>query len=165
MAVASSRFLVAAAAKESGERQAMRIAFRTGGVAGMFTVGLGLFGATVVVIMFKGNAPSVLEGFGFGAATHIGLSGEASGHFRTPADPDWSEADLAANSYGQGLSATPLQVLTAVSAIANGGRLMQPYIVQSIRDSSGDHPTKPVVVRQPISDQTAATLTSMMKAV
>src|ERR1700722_18789322 len=59
---------VDAAAKESGERRAMRIAFRTGGVAGMFTVGLGLFGAAVVVLMFKGNAPSVLEGFGFGAA-------------------------------------------------------------------------------------------------
>jgi len=59
---------VAAAAKEAGERAAMRIAFRTGGVAGMFTVGLGLFGAAVVVLIYKGNAPSVLEGFGFGAA-------------------------------------------------------------------------------------------------
>ncbi|MBO0809018.1 MAG: sodium-translocating pyrophosphatase, partial [Actinobacteria bacterium] len=59
---------VAAAAKETGERHAMRIAFRTGGVAGMFTVGLGLFGAAVVVLIFRGNAPSVLEGFGFGAA-------------------------------------------------------------------------------------------------
>ncbi|MBO0824455.1 MAG: sodium-translocating pyrophosphatase, partial [Actinobacteria bacterium] len=59
---------VAAAAKESGERAAMRIAFRTGGVAGMFTVGLGLFGAAVVVLIYKGNAPDVLEGFGFGAA-------------------------------------------------------------------------------------------------
>src|SRR5499427_9041507 len=52
---------VAAAAKESGERQAMRIAFRTGGVAGMFTVGLGLLGAAVVVLIYKGDAPSVLE--------------------------------------------------------------------------------------------------------
>src|SRR5436309_10718061 len=59
---------VAAAAKESGERQAMRIAFRTGGVAGMFTVGLGLFGAAIVVLIYKANAPLVLEGFGFGAA-------------------------------------------------------------------------------------------------
>jgi K(+)-stimulated pyrophosphate-energized sodium pump len=59
---------VAAAAKESGEHSAMRIAFRTGGVAGMFTVGLGLFGAAIVVLIFKANAPSVLEGFGFGAA-------------------------------------------------------------------------------------------------
>ncbi|HEY2442573.1 MAG TPA: sodium-translocating pyrophosphatase, partial [Streptosporangiaceae bacterium] len=59
---------VAAAAKESGERLAMRIAFRCGGVAGMFTVGLGLFGAAVVVLLYKANAPVVLEGFGFGAA-------------------------------------------------------------------------------------------------
>ncbi len=59
---------VAAAARESGERHAMRIAFRTGGVAGMFTVGLGLFGAAVVVLIYKANAPNVLEGFGFGAA-------------------------------------------------------------------------------------------------
>ena len=59
---------VAAAARESGENRAMRIAFRTGGVAGMFTVGLGLFGAALVVLLYKSNAPSVLEGFGFGAA-------------------------------------------------------------------------------------------------
>ena len=59
---------VAAAARDGGEQRAMRIAFRTGGVAGMFTVGLGLFGAAVVVLLYKGNAPEVLEGFGFGAA-------------------------------------------------------------------------------------------------
>ncbi len=59
---------VAAAARESGETSAMRIAFRTGGVAGMFTVGLGLFGAAVVVLIYRANAPEVLEGFGFGAA-------------------------------------------------------------------------------------------------
>jgi K(+)-stimulated pyrophosphate-energized sodium pump len=59
---------VAAAARETGERHALRIAFRTGGVAGMFTVGLGLFGAAIVVLAYRGNAPSVLEGFGFGAA-------------------------------------------------------------------------------------------------
>jgi len=61
---------VAAAAREpgGGERRAMRIAFRTGGVAGMFTVGLGLFGAAVVMLIYKQNAPNVLEGFAFGAA-------------------------------------------------------------------------------------------------
>src|SRR5215471_6487565 len=59
---------VAAAARETGERHALRIAFRTGGVAGMFTVGLGLFGAAIVVLIYRGNAPNVLEGFGFGAA-------------------------------------------------------------------------------------------------
>ena len=48
---------VAAAAKDSGEQKAMKIAFRTGGVAGMFTVGLGLFGAAIVVLVYKGEAP------------------------------------------------------------------------------------------------------------
>ena len=59
---------VAAAAREGGERPAFRLAFRTGGVAGMFTVGLGLFGAAIVVLIYRANAPEVLEGFGFGAA-------------------------------------------------------------------------------------------------
>ena len=60
---------VAAAANDvGGEQKAMKIAFRTGGVAGMFTVGLGLFGAALVVLVYKGEAPKVLEGFGFGAA-------------------------------------------------------------------------------------------------
>ncbi|MEX2373878.1 MAG: penicillin-binding protein 2, partial [Dehalococcoidia bacterium] len=52
--------------------------------------------------------------FGLGTPTHVGLSGEAEGTYRTPADPDWYEVDLATNSYGQGLAATPLQMLTAV---------------------------------------------------
>jgi K(+)-stimulated pyrophosphate-energized sodium pump len=60
---------VAAAAREEGGREkATRIAFRTGGAVGMFTVGLGLFGASVVVLVYAGQAPRVLEGFGFGAA-------------------------------------------------------------------------------------------------
>jgi K(+)-stimulated pyrophosphate-energized sodium pump len=60
---------VAAASREKAGREiAMRVAFRTGGVVGMSTVGLGLFGAAVVVLVYAGDAPKVLEGFGFGAA-------------------------------------------------------------------------------------------------
>ncbi len=77
---------VAAAAKEAGERSAMRIAFRTGGVAGMFTVGLGLFGAAVVVLIYKGNASSVLEGFGFGAALLAMFMRVGGGIFTKAAD-------------------------------------------------------------------------------
>jgi K(+)-stimulated pyrophosphate-energized sodium pump len=77
---------VAAAAKEAGERPAMRIAFRTGGVAGMFTVGLGLFGAAVVVLIFKGNAPEVLEGFGLGAALLAMFMRVGGGIFTKAAD-------------------------------------------------------------------------------
>ncbi|HXF56288.1 MAG TPA: sodium-translocating pyrophosphatase [Actinomycetota bacterium] len=59
---------VANAAREAGLRRALRIAFRTGGVAGMFTVGLGLLGATVILMLYKQDATSVLVGFGFGGA-------------------------------------------------------------------------------------------------
>ncbi len=77
---------VAAAARDGGERPAMRIAFRTGGVAGMFTVGLGLFGATLVVLLYKGNAPEVLEGFGFGAALLAMFMRVGGGIFTKAAD-------------------------------------------------------------------------------
>jgi K(+)-stimulated pyrophosphate-energized sodium pump len=77
---------VAAAAREAGEKPAMRIAFRTGGVAGMFTVGLGLFGAAVVVFTYKGDAPGVLEGFGFGAALLAMFMRVGGGIFTKAAD-------------------------------------------------------------------------------
>ncbi|HEU5421500.1 MAG TPA: sodium-translocating pyrophosphatase [Streptosporangiaceae bacterium] len=77
---------VAAAANETGERSAMRIAFRTGGVAGMFTVGLGLFGAAIVVIIYRANASAVLEGFGFGAALLAMFMRVGGGIFTKAAD-------------------------------------------------------------------------------
>ncbi|MEI6405639.1 MAG: sodium-translocating pyrophosphatase [Actinomycetes bacterium] len=77
---------VAAAANTSGEHAAMRIAFRTGGVAGMFTVGLGLLGAAIVVLVYKGEAPRVLEGFGFGAALLAMFMRVGGGIFTKAAD-------------------------------------------------------------------------------
>jgi K(+)-stimulated pyrophosphate-energized sodium pump len=77
---------VAAAARDSGEQRAMRIAFRTGGVAGMFTVGLGLFGAALVVLVYAGEAPKVLEGFGFGAALLAMFMRVGGGIFTKAAD-------------------------------------------------------------------------------
>ncbi|MBV2366798.1 sodium-translocating pyrophosphatase [Streptomonospora sp. NEAU-YY374] len=80
---------VAAAAREGGEggeHAAMRIAFRTGGVAGMFTVGLGLAGAAIVVLLYRGDAPTVLEGFGFGAALLAMFMRVGGGIFTKAAD-------------------------------------------------------------------------------
>ena len=77
---------VAAAARSGESRGAMRIAFRTGGVAGMFTVGLGLFGACLVVLFFRANAPKVLEGFGFGAALLAMFMRVGGGIFTKAAD-------------------------------------------------------------------------------
>jgi K(+)-stimulated pyrophosphate-energized sodium pump len=77
---------VAAAAREAGAKPAMRIAFRTGGVAGMFTVGLGLFGAALVVFIYRADAPKVLEGFGFGAALLAMFMRVGGGIFTKAAD-------------------------------------------------------------------------------
>ncbi|MCG5440817.1 sodium-translocating pyrophosphatase [Micromonospora foliorum] len=79
---------VAAAAREraGGREAAMKIAFRTGGVVGFLTVGLGLFGAALVVLVYRGDAPTVLEGFGFGAALLAMFMRVGGGIFTKAAD-------------------------------------------------------------------------------
>ena len=79
---------VAAAAREAsgGRETAMQIAFRTGGVVGFLTVGLGLFGAALVVLIYQGDAPTVLEGFGFGAALLAMFMRVGGGIFTKAAD-------------------------------------------------------------------------------
>jgi K(+)-stimulated pyrophosphate-energized sodium pump len=74
------------AAKESGLRRAMRLAFRAGGVAGMFTVGLGLFGATAILLIYTDDATSVLVGFGFGGALLAMFMRVGGGIFTKAAD-------------------------------------------------------------------------------
>ena len=77
---------VASAARHGDRDAGMRIAFRTGGVVGMATVGLGLLGASIVVLWFKGEAPKVLEGFGFGAALLAMFMRVGGGIFTKAAD-------------------------------------------------------------------------------
>ncbi|MFG1673907.1 sodium-translocating pyrophosphatase [Micromonospora sp. NPDC049282] len=83
---ANLRVAAAAREREGGREGAMKIAFRTGGVVGFLTVGLGLFGAALVVILFKGDAPTVLEGFGFGAALLAMFMRVGGGIFTKAAD-------------------------------------------------------------------------------
>jgi K(+)-stimulated pyrophosphate-energized sodium pump len=77
---------VAAAARDEGRDPAMKVAFRTGGTVGMATVGLGLLGAAAVVLFFKSDAPTVLEGFGFGAAMLAMFMRVGGGIFTKAAD-------------------------------------------------------------------------------
>jgi cell division protein FtsI/penicillin-binding protein 2 len=103
-----------------------------------------------------------MTAFGLGEPTHIGLSGEAEGLMRLPDDAAWYPVDLATNSYGQGVAATPLQVLTAVNTFANGGRLMRPYIVSRTVTADGVRTYHPVEVRRPVSEETANTMAGLM---
>jgi len=103
-----------------------------------------------------------VDAFGFGKPTGISLMGESPGRYRTPKDPGWTKIDLATNSFGQGIAVTPIQMISAVAAIANDGVLMKPMIVRAFRQGDSLRETPPVQVTRVISSQTAKTLTDMM---
>ncbi|MFZ0158458.1 MAG: sodium-translocating pyrophosphatase [Kineosporiaceae bacterium] len=86
LAVRANLRVAAAAREPNGRDNGMRVAFRTGGVVGMSTVGLGLLGASTVVLIYKGDAPAVLEGFGFGAALLAMFMRVGGGIFTKAAD-------------------------------------------------------------------------------
>ncbi len=121
--------------------------------------------ATIAVEMGPDNFYARIRGFGIGQSTRIGLEGEEEGVIRVPGDSVWSPSDLATNSYGQGLSTTPLQMLNAVNVIANGGLLMQPRIVSQIIEDDRARNLEPIVIRRVISQQTAETVTNWMVSV
>ena len=103
--------------------------------------------------------------FGFGALTEINLPGEINGLVRS--SKDWSKISLASLSIGQEISVTPIQLIMAVSAIANRGTLMKPMIVKEILDSNQNRIKvyKPKPVRQVISVDIALTMTKILEQV
>jgi cell division protein FtsI/penicillin-binding protein 2 len=105
-----------------------------------------------------------IQRFGFGSPADTGLGGEPAGIVRTNQEDGWYPIDLATNAFGQGISVTPVQMLSAVSALVNGGLLMRPYIVKEV--TGPDHRVyEPVVVRRAVSEETSRTLVQMMEAV
>ena len=103
-----------------------------------------------------------LERFGFGSKTDIDLPGEIQGIMRNV--DDWTDVDLATIAFGQGISVTAIQLIAAVSAIANDGVLMKPHIVRGMIDKDGQviKEFKPAVVRRVISPVTSERIRSMM---
>jgi len=106
-----------------------------------------------------------IEKFGFGQITGIDVPGEVSGLLRKP--ESWSAIDLATHAFGQGISATPIQMVMAYAAIANGGFLMRPYLVRRVVGSKGEVllENQPHVVRRVVSEKTSRLLASMLKEV
>ena len=104
-----------------------------------------------------------LRNFGFGGRTGIDLPGETSGNVKRR----WYGVDLAAISFGQGVSLSAIQLTTALSSIANGGNLMRPYVVDQILDDSGAVVQKfePQLVRRVVSEDTAKKISAMMETV
>ncbi len=101
-----------------------------------------------------------LENFGFGKPTNIDLQDESSPEIRNK--DQWREIDLATASFGQGIAVTAIQMVTAISSIANGGLLMEPHIVKKIEDENSSFEVKPKVVRQVINQETSQTIKEMM---
>ena len=108
------------------------------------------------------NLFDYLRSFGFGEKTEIDLLGEADGILRPVSK--WSSRSLASLAIGQEISVTPIQLVTAMSAVANGGWLLKPYVVSEIESPDGKKVFErlPQIRRRPISHGTAQTLTDML---
>lgn len=103
-----------------------------------------------------------VDRFGFGQVSEIDLAGEVYGLVKHPGADKWSLSDLGTNSFGQGLAVTPIQMANAVASLANGGKLMRPYIVQARVADGKVQNTEPTVQNLTIKPETAATLTDVL---
>ena len=122
---------------------------------------------TVKVAMILGadTIYQYLKAFGFGSKLGIELSGEISGMIKPPRA--WSKTSITAIPIGQEVGVTALQLASAISVIANGGQLMKPYIIDSIRDKQGRiiKQNKPVLIRKVISIDTAMRIKKILTGV
>ena len=101
-----------------------------------------------------------MKKFGFGERTEIEFENESSG--KIPSDK-WAESELYTHAFGQGLTVTPIQLVTAIAAIANKGVMMQPHIIESIEKSNGKiTTTSPSIITTVISEETAKAVATMM---
>lgn len=103
-----------------------------------------------------------LRQFGFGKVTEADCGAENVGIVKWPGTRFWSRYDQAANSFGQGISVTSLQMANAIAAIANGGSLMQPQFVRGLAYNGQFYPLPPRVLGRAIKPETAQTLAKMM---
>ncbi len=106
-----------------------------------------------------------LKSFGFGEKTGVDLPAESTGSF--PHYRKWSQVTLETVSFGQGISVTDIQLIAALSSVANGGFIMKPYIVKRVKDSKGSvvAETNPAIVRRVVSEKTARKMTELLTGV
>ncbi len=103
-----------------------------------------------------------VEAFGFDRPLGVDLAGEVGGNLKN-IEADGRDINFATASFGQGISVTPLQMANAIGAIANGGKLMKPYLVEKTVSANGEEKkTEPQVIRTVISPLAAGKLTAML---
>lgn len=110
-----------------------------------------------------------IKAFGIGHRTNIDLADEMIFKLALPGDtdeagePTWWESSLGTNSFGQGIAATPIQMITAISAVANDGNMMAPHVVKAVIQDGELREIRPMITGSPISAETAHTLTDMLE--
>jgi cell division protein FtsI (penicillin-binding protein 3) len=138
-----------------------RAAHGTTDMTGLLAQSLNVGAATLATWMGPDMYYDYMRRFGFGGPMGIDIMSEATGQMPLPGDEYWTESFLSTNAYGQGLATTPLQMVASVSALANNGELMQPYVVQEVRSENGTLVHEPSVLSRPISAQAAQQVTQM----
>ena len=140
------------------DRQAWGIQDMTGCLQHSLNVCL----AWVADQMGTDNFYEYMSHFGIGHPTGIDLSGEAGGRLKIPGDADWYPVDLATNAFGQGVTATPIQMMMAASAIANEGIMVTPHLLYGMVRDGKQYDFPPQDAGNPISKETALTLSEML---
>jgi cell division protein FtsI/penicillin-binding protein 2 len=108
------------------------------------------------------NFYSYMYNFGFGHLTGVDLAGEAAGRLKVPGDADWYPVDLGTNAFGQGITATPIQMMAAASSIANDGRTVMPHVLSAMVRDGRQYNVPAQFAGTPISQATADTLSGML---
>jgi cell division protein FtsI/penicillin-binding protein 2 len=118
--------------------------------------------AYVATLLGEARFYEYVRRFGFGEVTGIDLAHEEDGILRVPGERTWHKSDLATNSFGQGIAATPIQVVAAYGAMANDGVLMRPNVVSEIHRGEEVEIVAPFPVRRVISSQGAQDISELM---
>ncbi len=150
---------------EIGGREFRNRFYRSHGtvdIAGVLTQSLHVGSATMALEMGEEAFYSGLQSFGFGQATGVGLFNEELGELRLRGDTGWSESIFGLNTYGQGLEATQMQVITAYATIANDGIMRQPHIVRQVISEDGPKDARHSTVRRVLSTETARIVKELM---
>lgn len=103
-----------------------------------------------------------VQGFGFGNPTGVDLAGEATGTVKLPGAVDWYPADLVANTFGQGIAVTPMQMVMAVTAFVNDGQMVIPHMVKGLIQDGSQYNISAQFAGAPVSAETAHTMTEML---
>lgn len=117
---------------------------------------------TIASQMGAGTFYGYMDAFGFGHLSGIDMAGEAPGRLKVPGDSDWYPVDLGTNAFGQGVAVTPIQMMAAVSAVANDGRMVIPHVLYAMVREGRQYNVPAQFGSSPISAQTADTLSEML---